>query len=93
MANEKLGTGSSAISLEHPERETIKRGSRFLYSAKIGGERRYINVMAKTEAYEKDFGKGRKAWYVDIFGYGFSGSVLASTLIVVPKQDNLLDAI
>ena len=40
-----------------------------------------IEVMAKTAAYARDYGKGRQTHYVDVFGYGWSGTVQAKKLL------------
>ena len=74
---------TSTIRLKCPDLASILPGSRFLYRAKIGGERRIINVKALTSPYSKDFGKGRMAMYVDVFGYGFTGSVQVKKLLTV----------
>lgn len=73
------------IRLKCPDLASISPGSRFLYRAKIGGERQIINVKALTSPYPKDFGKGRQSMYVDVFGYGFSGSVQAKKLLTVER--------
>lgn len=58
-----------------PDLSNIKPGLKALYSAKIGGECVLLDVMVKSKPYQRDYGKGRKAWYVDAFGYGWKGSV------------------
>lgn len=76
---------TSTIRLKCPDLASIFPGGRFLYRAKIGGERQIINVKALSAPYPKDFGKGRQAMYVDVFGYGFSGSVQAKKLLTVER--------
>lgn len=77
--------------LKCPKINSIQPNCRYLYSAKIGGKRRLINVVCLSEPYSKDFGKGRKSLYVDVYGYGFKGTILAKKLKIAPsKQDILL---
>lgn len=73
------------IKLKCPDLASVIPGRRFLYRAKIGGERQIINVKATTAPYPGDFGKGRKAMYVDVFGYGWKGTVPASKLRIAEK--------
>lgn len=73
------------IRLKRPDLAAIAPGRHFLYRAKVGGERRIINVMASTAPYPGDFGKGRKTLYVDVFGYGWKGTVPAGKLRTAEK--------
>ena len=70
-----------AIRLLCPVLASISPGKRYYCRAKIGGEMQLIKVMAKTSAYAKDYGKGRQTRYVDVFGYGWSGTVQAKKLL------------
>ena len=74
------------IKLKCPVLESIIPGRRYLYSAKVGGERKIVNVMASTPPYQRDFGKGRKAWCVDVFGYDGKWTVPAKKLRIIVKQ-------
>ena len=56
-------------------------GQRFYYRAKIGGERQLISVTVATFPYSKDYGQGRNAFYVNAYGYGWSGSVPVKKLM------------
>lgn len=62
-------------------------GARFIYHTKINGEMESINVTAKGEPYTKDIGRGRKALYIDVFGFGFSGPVMVKKLYTVLKNE------
>lgn len=73
------------IRLNCPDLTTIAPGHHFLYRAKVGGERRIINVVASTAPYPGDFGKGRKTFYVDIFSYGWKGTAPAKKLRIAEK--------
>ena len=73
------------IRLKCPDLASIFPGRRFLYRAKIGGERQTVPVVASCMPYPHDFGKGRKAMYVDVFGYEGKWTVLASKLRVAEK--------
>lgn len=73
------------IRLLCPDLSSISPGKRYRYHAKIGGEMQLIEVMAKTSAYPKDYGKGRQTLYVDVFGYGWAGTVQAKKLLVVER--------
>ena len=73
------------IRVKCPDFEEIIPGCSFLNRAKIGGERQIINVKATTNPYPRDFGKGRKAMYVDVFGYGWKGTVPAGKLRIAEK--------
>lgn len=57
------------IRLKCPDLASIIPGRRFLYRAKVGGERQTVTVTASTAPYPRDFGKGRKAMYVNVYGY------------------------
>ena len=57
------------IRLKCPDLASIIPGHRFLYRAKVGGERQTITVTASCAPYPRDFGKGRKAMYVTVYGY------------------------
>lgn len=74
-----------------PDMASILKGKKYFVHAKIGGESQIIDVVALGTPYSADFGKGRKAHYVDVFGYGWSGSVLTSKLrvavVVKDKKD------
>jgi hypothetical protein len=54
-------TGTSAFTNKH-----------FLLPAKVGGEMTMLNVRACGEPYQGNFGQGRKAWYIEVYGYGVS---------------------
>ena len=56
-------------------------GQRFYYRAKIGGERQLISVTVATAPYPKDYGQGRETLYVNVYGYGWSGSVPVKKLM------------
>ena len=73
------------IRLKCPDLASIFPGRRFLYRAKIGGERQFINVQARTAPYPGDFGKGRKAMYVNVYGYEGKWTVPASKLRIAEK--------
>lgn len=66
-----------------PDLSALLPGKRFLYRAKIGGERQLINVCLASRPYLRDYGKGRMSWYVDAFGYGWRGTVQAGKLLLV----------
>lgn len=68
------------LQLKCPDLDSITPGSRYLYRAKIGGERQLINVIVKSGPYLRNFGKGRASLYVDAFGYGWSGTVQTKKL-------------
>ena len=59
--------------------------SRFLYRAKVGGERQTVTVTASCAPYLRDFGKGRKAMYVTVYGYEGKWTVPASKLRIAEK--------
>lgn len=65
-----------------PDLVSLAPGARCLYRAKIGGERQLINVRLLSAPYRKAYGKGRTSWYVDAFGYGWSGTVQARKLLI-----------
>lgn len=52
-----------------PKPDELVLGSHWLYRAKVGGERQSVNVVVASRPEPKDIGKGRKALYVDVFGY------------------------
>ena len=58
-----------------PVLEEIFPGQRFYYRAKIGG------VTVATFPYSKDYGQGRETLYVNVYGYGWSGSVPVKKLM------------
>lgn len=64
-----------------PVLEEIFPGQRFYYRAKIGGERQLISVTVATFPYSKDYGQGRETLYVNVYGYGWSGSVPVKKLM------------
>lgn len=64
-----------------PVLASILPGKRYYCRAKIGGEMQLIEVMARTAAYARDYGKGRQTHYVDVFGYGWAGTVQAKKLL------------
>ena len=68
-----------------PDLASILPGKRYYCRAKIGGEMQLVKVVAKTPAYAKDYGKGRKTLYVDAFGYGWTGTVQAKKLLVAER--------
>lgn len=51
----------------------------------VGGERQTITVTASTAPYPRDFGKGRKAMYVTVYGYEGKWTVPASKLRIAEK--------
>ena len=73
------------IRLICPDLASIFPGRRFLYRAKIGGERQTVTVTASCAPYPRDFGKGRKAMYVKVYGYEGNWTVPASTLRLAEK--------
>lgn len=66
--------------VKRPVLASIKRGKKYFAHVKVGGESQLLNVMASSDPYKDDYGKGRKAFYVDVFGYDYKGSLLASKL-------------
>lgn len=48
------------IRLKCPDLASIIPGRRFLYRAKVGGERQTVTVTASCAPYPRDFGKGRR---------------------------------
>ena len=73
------------IRLKCPDLASIFPGRRFLYRAKIGGERQTVTVTASCTPYLRDFGKGRKAMYVTVYGYEGKWTVPASKLRIAEK--------
>ena len=73
------------VILKCPDLASILPGKRYYCRAKIGGEMQLVKVVAKTPAYAKDYGKGRKTLYVDAFGYGWTGTVQAKKLLVAER--------
>ena len=73
------------IRLKCPDLASIIPGRRFLYRAKVGGERQTVTVTASTAPYPRDFGKGRKAMYVTVYGYEGKWTVPASKLRIAEK--------
>jgi len=67
--------------------KNVEVGKRYFYRAKIGGERKVMTVQVKRPPYEVTFKDDRKVMYVDVFGYGFRGSVQAKKLLV--NQDKM----
>lgn len=74
------------IRLKCPDSASIIPGRRFLYRAKIGGERQIVPVMASTAPYPRDYGKGRKALYVDVFGYEGKWTIPVKKLKIISKE-------
>ena len=73
------------VILKCPDLASIIPGSRYLYRAKVGGERQIVNVMAFTLPYQRDFGKGRKTWCVDVYGYEGKWTVQTKKLLVAER--------
>ena len=73
------------IRLKCPDLASIIPGRRYLYRAKVGGERQIVNVVASTQPYQRSFGKGRKMRCVDVFGYDGKWTVPAKKLSIVAK--------
>jgi hypothetical protein len=73
------------IRLKCPDLASIIPGRRFLYRAKVGGERQTVTVTASCAPYLRDFGKGRKAMYVTVYGYEGKWTVPASKLRIAEK--------
>lgn len=73
------------IRLKCPDLASIIPGRRFLYRAKVGGERQTVTVTASCAPYPRDFGKGRKAMYVNVYGYEGKWTVPASKLMIAEK--------
>lgn len=74
------------IQLKCPDLTLVIPGGRFLYRAKIGGERQIVPVMASTAPYPRDYGKGRKALYVDVFGYEGKWTIPVKKLKIISKE-------
>lgn len=77
------------MKLKRPDTATISPGQRYLYRAKIGGERQLLDVITQTAPYPKDIGKGRVAQYCRVYGYGWKGEVQVKKLFVYPRNDEL----
>jgi|GEM_PF-6447467 len=71
---------SSLVQVRNPE-----IGGKYFYRAKIGGERKIVDVQVKR-LFRAPYGNGRTSLYADVFGYGFSGTVQAKKLL---KQDKV----
>ena len=74
------------IKLKCPDLTLVIPGRRFLYRAKVGGERQIVHVMASTAPYPRDYGKGRKALYVDVFGYEGKWTIPVKKLKIISKE-------
>lgn len=68
------------VKVKCPDLASIIPGRR-----KVGGERQIVNVVASTQPYQRSFGKGRKMWCVDVFGYDGKWTVPAKKLSIVAK--------
>lgn len=73
---------AGSVMLRCPEPTALHPGFCCLYRAKIGGERQLINIRLLSAPYRRDFNDGRKALYVDAYGYGWSGTVQAGKLLI-----------
>ncbi len=60
-------------------------GRRFLLRVKTGGDMELLNVIACSEPYQAPYGKGRLAWYINVYGYGYSGRAMFSKLRYVAR--------
>ena len=74
-----------ASPLKVPPKTGIFAGARYLLSVKVGGETQLSSVMCKGGPYVRELGGGRKALYVDVFGYGIKDSVNIKKLRVRPE--------
>lgn len=75
------------IRLKCPDLASIFPGRRFLYRAKVGGERQTVTVTASRAPYPRNFGKRRKSMYVDVFGYEGKWTVPASELRIAERGE------
>lgn len=61
--------------LKVPAKTGIFKGARFSMPVKVGGRMQLVMVVCKDEPYINKFKNGKKALYVDVYGYGVSGAV------------------
>jgi hypothetical protein len=66
--------------LEKPDKTGINAGSKFLLRVKRGGEMQLITVTCRGEPYTHA-AHGGTALYVDVFGWGYRGSVNIKKLL------------
>lgn len=67
--------------------DTITTGGKYFYRAKIGGERKLVDVQVKRGPFPKQFKDGRTSLYAYVYGYGFCGDVQITKLLV--NQDKM----
>lgn len=70
-----------------PPETGIFRGARFSMTAKIGGKMEMVMVLCKGKPYEREIKGGKKALYVDVFGYGVNKAVNIKRLRTAVQQE------
>jgi len=75
LSAKEIDTAMMSGPLKVPARAGIFRGAKFLFSTKIGGRMEQVMVVCKGKPHRHTLKNGKKAWYVDIYGYGVRRAV------------------
>lgn len=87
LTAEELDAVLSGKGLKVPDETGVFRGVRCSMTAKVGGRMQWVQVMCEGEPYEREIKGGKKALYVDVFGYGVKKSVNIKRLRLPAQED------
>ncbi|MEZ7197012.1 hypothetical protein [Pseudodesulfovibrio karagichevae] len=85
LSERDLDAAMSSEYMKVPPKTGIFRGARFSLSTKVGGRMQLVQVVCKGEPYERTLGKGKKALYVEVYGYGVRKAVNVKKLQEVQR--------
>jgi len=75
LTEKDLDAALSRKYMKAPSKTGIFRGARFSLSTKVGGRMQLVQVVCKGQPYEHTLSGGKKAWYVEVYGYGVNKAV------------------
>jgi hypothetical protein len=87
FSDSDIEAARSSQFLKTPATTGIFRGACFSLRTKIGGRMQLVMVRCKGQPYEREIKGGKKALYVDVFGYGVDKAVNITRLREQVKED------
>ncbi|XXJ20016.1 hypothetical protein ACR42D_10805 [Desulfovibrio caledoniensis] len=85
LSERDLDAALSSEYMKVPRETGIFRGARFSLSTKVGGRMQLVQVVCKGEPYEHILTNGKKALYVEVYGYAVRKAVNVKKLQEVQR--------
>jgi hypothetical protein len=85
LSDQEMDAALSDEFMKTPPKTGIFRGARFSLSTKVGGRMQLVQVVCKGEPYEHTLTNGKKALYVEVYGYAVRKAVNVKKLQEVQR--------